>query len=137
MPMTAHRDDAVRRYLLEVQHEADKILATLPEGIHGGASIEGGQVYVDIRGPRLKAFTLVLGGEAPEIVYDASYIQLCLIGEGIAEQVEFLQETVSAIAEFLLSDRLPTQHHSWILKRPYLLFPMADGTQWRLSKFTK
>jgi hypothetical protein len=123
--------------LADVQHEAEKVLATLPEAVLGSARIKDGFVHVDIRAGRLKTFTLVLGSEASEIVYAAEYIQFCLIGEGMEAQIEFTQETISAIAEFLLSDRVPLERTSRIFKRPYLLFPMADGAEWRLSKFRK
>jgi hypothetical protein len=111
------------------------IVSSLPEGVEGAVSIRGNYVYVDIQGPRLAIFTLVLGSEAPEIVYDGQYIRYELIPEGIKEQIEFAEESVNDIVEFLLPDRTLVERKSRIPGRPYLSVPLADGNVWRLKKF--
>ncbi|WP_149956870.1 hypothetical protein [Zafaria cholistanensis] len=92
-------------------------------------------VYADIEGSRLGVFTLVLGSEAPEIVYARRYIKLDLIGEGMDAQIEYAQQSLDSIVEFLLSDRTPAERKSRIFKRPYLSIPMAAADEWKMKKF--
>jgi hypothetical protein len=102
-------DQHVQRYLLDLSRKVEGIVLSLPEGVDGTVTVRENHVYIEIRGPRLEAFTLVLGSEAPEIVYDGQYIRYELIPEGIEEQIDFAKETVDDITEFLLSDRNPVE----------------------------
>jgi hypothetical protein len=128
-------DQDVRSYLSALSREMEGIVSSLPEGVEGTLSIRGNNVYVDIQGPRLAIFTLVLGSEAPEVVYDGQYIRYELIPEGMKEQIEFAEEAVNDIVDFLLSDRTFVERKSRILGRPYLSVPLADDLEWRLKKF--
>ncbi|WCI09178.1 hypothetical protein PJ267_04860 [Arthrobacter sp. OVS8] len=98
----------------------------------GTVSVCDHYVYRIIQGRRLAAFTLVLGSQAPEVVYDGQCIRTQLIPEGMNVQID-LAKNVDNIVEFLLSDRNPVEQepHLW----PTLSMPMADGAVWRLKKF--
>jgi hypothetical protein len=128
-------DQNVQRHLSDLSREVEGIISSLPEGVDGTVSVRGNHVYVEIQGPRLEVFTLVLGSEAPEIVYDSQYIRYELIPGGMEEQIDFARETVDDIAEFLLSDRNPVECKSRFLGRPYLSVPLAGDIQWRFKKF--
>lgn len=128
-------DQNVRRYLLELAREMEKVVSRRPEGVDGTVSVRDHYVYLIIQGRRLAAFTLVLGSEAPEVVYDGQYIRHDAIPGGMEAQFHFAEETADNIVEFLLSDRIPVERKSRILGRPYLSIPMADGVEWRLKKF--
>lgn len=128
-------DPISHRYLSVLAKEIEKILSSLPEGVEGTVSIRDHHVYVDVRGRRLGIFTLVLGSEAPEVVYDGQYIRYELIPGGLEAQIDFVKETMDDIVEFLLSDRILVERKSRFLSRHYLSVPMADGTVWRLKKF--
>jgi hypothetical protein len=128
-------DEKVRRYLSWLSREVEGMLASLPEGVEGATRIRDNHVYAQIQGPRLGTFTLVLGSEAPEIVYDGQYIRHELIGGEREDQTEFAQESADAIMDFLLSGRPLVQGMSRILRRPYVSVPMAEGTVWRMKKF--
>lgn len=90
---------------------------------------------LSLQGRRLAAFTLVLGSESPEVVYDGQYIRYDGIPPGMEAQFDFAKETADNIVEFLLSDRIPVEGKSRVRGRPYLPIPMADGTLWKLKKF--
>ncbi|MFE5839337.1 hypothetical protein [Arthrobacter sp. NPDC056493] len=128
-------DQHVQRYLLDLSRKVEGIVLSLPEGVDGTVTVRENHVYIEIRGPRLEAFTLVLGSEAPEIVYDGQYIRYELIPEGMEEQIDFAKETVDDITEFLLSDRNPVERKSRFLGRAYLSVPLAGDVEWRLKKF--
>jgi hypothetical protein len=128
-------DQNVQRHLSDLSREIEGIISSLPEGVDGTVSVRENHVYVEIQGPRLEVFTLVLGSEAPEIVYDSQYIRYELNPGGMEEQIDFAKETVDDIAEFLLSDRNPIARKSRFLGRPYLSVPLAGGIQWRFKKF--
>lgn len=130
-----NNDQNVRRYLLELAREMEKIVSSLPEGVDGTVSVRDHYVYLIIQGRRLAAFTLVLGSESPEVVYAGQYILYDGIPPGMEAQIDFAKETVDNIVEFLLSDRMPAERKSRILGRPYLSIPMADGIVWNLKKF--
>lgn len=130
-----NNDQKVRRYLSELAREVEKVVSGLPDGVDGTVSVRGHYVYLIVRGPRLAAFTLVLGSESPEIVYDGQYIRYDAIPPGMDAQIDFAKETVDDIVEFVFSGRLPVERKSRILGRPYLSIPMSDGTGWKLKKF--
>lgn len=128
-------DQNVQRNRLELVGVVEEILSRLPEGVEGTVSIRDPYVYLMIQGSRLATFTLVLGSEAPEVVYDGQYIRIELIPPGMEAQFDFAKETADSIVEFLLSDRIPVEGKSRVLGRPYLSIPMAEGTVWKLKKF--
>lgn len=128
-------DQNVRRYLSELARGMEKVVSSLPEGVDGTVSVRDHYVYLIIQCPRLAAFTLVLGSESPEVVYDSEYIRSDAIPPGMEAQIDFAKETADNIAEFLLSNRIPVERKSRILGRPYLSIPMADGIVWNLKKF--
>lgn len=134
--MPSMSDDAkVRRDLSWLSGVVEGMLAGLPDGVVGTTRIRDNHVYAEIKGPRLGTFTLVLGSEAPEIVYDGRYIYHDLIGGEPEDQTEFAQESVDAIVDFLLSGRVPVERKSRVFKRPYLSVPMAGGDEWRMKEF--
>lgn len=125
----------VDRYLSTLLQEVEGFAAKLPPQVEATASIRHRDVYVEVRGPRWETFTLVLGSEAPEIVYDGRYIYHHLIGPGMDEQLEFIQESLDEIAGFILSDKEFTEGKTRILRKPYVSMPLSDGTEWRLHQF--
>ena len=125
----------VHDYLVALARNVEGITSTLPAAVQATVSIRHGHVYTEVRGPRGGTFTLVLGSEAPETVYDGQYIHYHLIGEGMEDQLEHTRETLDAIVDFLLSDRSLTEGTSRILRRRYLSMPLADGTEWRFRWF--
>lgn len=86
-------DQNVRRYLLELAREMEKVVSRRPEGVDGTVSVRDHYVYLIIQGRRLAAFTLVLGSEAPEVVYDGQYIRHDAIPGGMEAQFHFAEET--------------------------------------------
>lgn len=125
----------VDRYLGNLLQEVGGLAAKLPPQVEATASIRGRDVYVEVRGHRWATFTLVLGSEAPEIVYDGQYIHHRLIGPGMDEQLEFTQESLDEIAGFILSDKELTEGKTRILRKPYVSMPLSDGTEWRMHQF--
>lgn len=115
--------------------EAQRIITDLPKNLKGSVDLRGRHVYMGIQGRGLPAFEVVLGSEAPEIVYDAQFIEHATIGSEIEDHFEFARETASAIADFLLSGRKATLHKSRIFRRTYLCVPLSDGTEWTMRKF--
>lgn len=113
--LTMSNDQNMQHYLSNLSRKIEEIVLSLPEGVDGTVSVRENHVYLDIQGPRPEVFTLVLGSEAPEIVYDSQYIRYELIPEGMEEQIDFAKETVDDITEFLLSDRNPVERKSRIL----------------------
>lgn len=103
--------------------------------MEAAASIRHRDVYVEVRGPRWATFTLVLGSEAPEIVYNGQYIYHHLIGPDMDDQLEFIQESVDEFAGFVLSDKELVEGKTRILRKPYVSMPLSDGTEWRLHEF--
>ena len=128
-------DQNVQRHLSDLSSEIEGVISMLPNGVVGRVSVRENHVYVEIQGPRLEVFTLVLGSEAPEIVYGSQYIRYELIPGGMEEQIDFARETVDDIAEILLSDRNPAECKSRFLGRPYLSVSLAGDVEWRLKKF--
>lgn len=128
-------EEKVRRYLSWLAGEVEGIFAGLPDGVDGTTRIRDNHVYAEIKGTRLATFTLVLGSEAPEIVYDGQYIRRDLIGGEPEDQTGFAKESVDAIVDFFLSGRVPVERKSRVFKRPYLSVPMAEGAEWRMKKF--
>lgn len=129
------KEDAPRA-LLEIASEVQRIIADLPEGVKGAVRLRGRHVYMEIQGRELPAFEVVLGSEAPEIVYDAQFIEHATIGCEIEDHFEFARETASEIVDFLLSGRKATLRKSRIFRRTYLCVPLSDGTEWRMRKFS-
>ncbi len=125
----------VDRYLGNLLREVEGLIAKLPPHVEAAASIRHRNVYVEVRGPRWATFTLVLGSEAPEIVYDGRYIHHRLIGDGMDDQLEFIQESLEEIAGFVLSDKELIEGKTRILRKPYVSMPLSDGTEWRLHQF--
>lgn len=123
------------RYLAALLLEVEDRIAKLPAQVEATASIRHRSVYVEVRGPRWATFTLVLGSEAPEIVYDGQFIHHRLIGGGMDDQREFIQESLDEIAGFLLSDKDFTEGKTRFLRKPYLSMPLSDGIEWRLHHF--
>lgn len=129
-------EEDVPRVLLEIASEAQRIVSDLPAGVSGTVDFRGHHVYLELSRPGSPAFEVVLGSEAPEIVYDAQFIRFQLIGSEMEDQVEFMRTTANEIAEFLLSGRAVTVGKSRILKRTYLLVPLSDGREWKMKKFS-
>lgn len=125
----------VDRYLTTLLREVEGLAAKLPPQVEVTASIRHRDVYVEVRGPRWATFTLVLGSEAPEIVYDGRYIHHHLIGDGMDDQLEFIQESLEEISGFVLSDKELTRGKTRILRKPYVSMPLSEGTEWRLHEF--
>jgi hypothetical protein len=125
----------VDRYLGNLLREVEGLIAKLPPQVEATASIRHRNVYVEVRGPRWATFTLVLGSEAPEIVYDGRYIHHQLIGDGMDDQLEFIQESLEEIAGFVLSDKELIEGKTRILRKPYVSMPLSEGTEWRLHQF--
>jgi hypothetical protein len=125
----------VDRYLSTLLQEVEGFAAKLPPQVEVSASIRHRDVYVEVRGPRWATFTLVLGSEAPEIVYDGQYIYHQLIGPDMDDQLEFIQESLDEIAGFVLSDKELAEGKTRILRKPFASMLLSDGTQWRLHQF--
>lgn len=125
----------VDRYLATLVRDVEDLAAKLPPQVEVTASIRHRDVYVEVRGPRWATFTLALGSEAPEIVYDGRYIYHHLIGPGMDDQREFIQESLEEISGFVLSDKELTEGKTRILRKPYVSMPLSDGTEWRLHEF--
>lgn len=123
------------RYLVTLFQAVEGLIARLPPQVEAMASIRHRNVYVEVRGPRWATFTLVLGSEAPEIVYDGQYIHHQLIGPDMDDQLEFIQESLDEIAGFVLRDKELAEGKTRILRKPYLSMPLSDGTEWRLNEF--
>lgn len=70
--------------LLEMVSEVQRIIAELPAGLKGAVDLRGRHVYMEIQVRDSPAFEVVLGSEAPEIVYDEQFIQYKLIGGEIS-----------------------------------------------------
>lgn len=135
-PGRMSNEENVPRALLEIASEARRIVANLPAGVSGAVDFRGRHVYMELSRPGSPAFEVVLGSEAPEIVYDAQFIRFQLIGGETEDQFEFIGTTANEIAEFLLSGRAVTVGKSRILKRTYLRVPLSDGTEWKMKKFS-
>jgi hypothetical protein len=131
----SEKEDAPRA-LLEIVSEAQRIIAELPEGLKGAVDLRARHVYMEIQGRDSPAFEVVLGSEAPEIVYDEQFIQYKLIGGELEDQFEFARTTANQIVEFLLSGRKAALRKSRIFRRTYLCVPLSDGTEWRMKKFS-
>lgn len=58
-------DQKVLNYLAQLKDRVEKITMTLPEDFSGRVYVRRHSVDLDLQGPRLGVFTLVLGGEAP------------------------------------------------------------------------
>lgn len=125
----------VALYLTTLVREVEDLAAKLPSQVEATASIRHGDVYVEVRGPRWATFTLVLGSEAPEIVYDGRFIYHHLIGPGMDDQLEFIQESLEEISGFVLSDKELSRGKTRILREPSVSMPLSDGTEWRLHEF--
>lgn len=125
----------IDRYLSQVADEATKVLGRLPEGFGGEVSLFDHSVQLDIQGPRLKKFTLVLGSEAPEIVYDEQFISYAILSEGLEEEVIFMNEVADEIVEFVQSGKDPLEGKSLIRKRKRLRFEMMEGVVRRFKQF--
>ena len=125
----------VDRYLATLLREVESLAAKLPPQVKATASIRGRSVYVEVRGPRWATFTMVLGSEAPEIVYDGQYIFHQLIGDGMDDQLEFIQESLDEIAGFILSDKELTKGKTRLLRKPYVSMPLSYGPEWRMHQF--
>ncbi|NUL48605.1 hypothetical protein F7P69_25870 [Cellulosimicrobium funkei] len=125
----------VALHLTTLVREVEDLAAKLPSQVEATASIRHGDVYVEVRGPRWATFTLVLGSEAPEIVYDGRFIYHHLIGPGMDDQLEFIQESLEEISGFVLSDKELSRGKTRILREPYVSMPLSDGTEWRLHEF--
>jgi hypothetical protein len=123
--------------LLEIMSEVKRIIAELPEGLKGAVYPRARHVYMEIQGRELPAFEVVLGSEAPEIVYDEQFIQHKSIGGVLEDHFEFARTTANQIVEFLLSGRKATLRKSRIFRRTYLCVPLSDGTEWRMKKFSE
>jgi hypothetical protein len=113
----------VDRYLGTLLREVEGLAAKLPPQVEATASIRHRNVYVEVRGSRWATFTLVLGSEAPEIVYDGRYIYYRLIGPGMDEQLEFTQESLEEISGLILSDKELTEARPEFCARPMCLCP--------------
>lgn len=134
-PWTVIESAEVHDYLVALARNVEGITSKLPAAVQATVSIRHGAVYAEVRGPRWGTFTLVLGGEAPETVYDGQYIHYHLIGHGMEDQLEHARQTLDEVVDFLLSDRIPTEGTSRILRRRYLSMPLADGGKWRFRWF--
>ena len=128
-------DQKVLEYPTQLKALVEKIITTLPEEISGRVYIRKNYVCIDLRGSRLGVFTLVLGSEAPELIYDERYIGFRTIPEGIDEVIEFGEETIDDVAAFILSEDPLVEHKSRIFRRPYVCIPMTCGPEWKLKKF--
>ena len=122
--------------LVEIASEVQRIIDDLPEGVSGAMDLCKHHVHMKLQGPKSLAFDVVLGGEAPDIVYDSRFIERATIGSDIEEHFEFARETASEIVDFILSGRKATERKSRIFGRTYLHVPLADGTEWKMKKFS-
>ncbi|MEE1621777.1 hypothetical protein ACQ7DA_11485 [Zafaria sp. J156] len=122
------------RSLPDMLERAAQIAASVPDKVTARAHLYRTVVVIDVEGPRLGAFALVLAEEAPEIVYDDQYVRFQTVPEGVDELLVFAQESIEKIVEFLLSERSPVERTSRILRRTYGSIPIDDGTSWRLKQ---
>lgn len=129
-------DQKVLSYLTQVKGLVDKTIMTLPEDFNGQAYIRKHHVHLDLQGPRLGLFTLVLGSEAPELVYDEQYIGFQMIPGSLDEIIGFTEETIHDVTAFILSEEPLVVHKSSIFRRPYLCIPSSYGPEWKLKKFS-
>lgn len=109
---------------------------TLPEDISGRAYDRKRSIQLDLQGPRLGVFTLVLGSESPELVYDERYFGYQSIPEVLDEVIEFAEETIDDVASFVLSSEPLVVRESSIFRRSYLCMPSNHGRQWKLKRFS-
>lgn len=131
------RDDPkVLNYLALLRARVEEVIMTLPEDISGRAYDRKHSIQLDLQGPRLGVFTLVLGSESPELVYDERYIGYQTIPEGLDEVIEFAEETIDDVASFVLSSEPPVVRESSIFRRSYLCMPSNHGRQWKLKRFS-
>ncbi|GAB3538120.1 hypothetical protein GCM10027403_23720 [Arthrobacter tecti] len=122
--------------LLEIASEVQRIVDNLPDGVIGTTYLRGHHVYMKLQGQGSPAFEVVLGSEAPEIVYDAQFIEHTTIDSDIEDHFEFARETASQIVDFILSKRKATLRKSRIFGRPFLCVPLSDGSEWKMKKFS-
>jgi hypothetical protein len=122
--------------LVKIASEVQRIIDDLPEGVSGAMDLRKHHVYMKIQGRDSPAFEVVLGSEAPEIVYDGQFIQYGFIGGELEDHFEFARETASEIVDFILSKRKATERKSRIFGRTHLHVPLSDGTEWKMKKFS-
>lgn len=129
-------DQKVLNYLAQLKALVEKVIMTLPEGVSGRVYVRKHSVDLDLQGPRLGVFTLVLGGEAPELVYDEQYVGFRTIPEGLDAVIEFAEETIDDVATFVLSSQPLLVHKIPIFRRSYLCIPSNHGPEWKLKRFS-
>ncbi|HJX78742.1 hypothetical protein [Glutamicibacter sp.] len=129
-------DQKALNYLAQLKDQVEKITMTLPEDFSGRVYVRRHSVVLDLQGPRLGVFTLVLGGEAPELVYDEQYVGLRTIPAGLDEVIEFAEETIDDVATFVLSSQPLVVYKSPIFRRSYLCIPSNHGPEWKLKRFS-
>lgn len=129
-------DSQLLCYLSQLKNRMEKVIMTLPKELNGLAYIRQNFVHVELQGQRLGVFTLVLGSEAPELVYDGRYIGHRTIPSGLDAVVEFAEEAIDDVAAFILGTEPLVEHRTTILRRAYLRIPSNHGPEWKLKIFT-
>jgi hypothetical protein len=130
-------NEKASRYLARLMESVERIMPELPVGVEGHVYMHGHSVCVDLKGDNLGVFTLVLGSEAPELLYDHRYYDIRTVPEGLDETVEFAQETFREISRFILQGGPVTELKTRILRRPYIPIPRLYGPDWRLTKIRR
>lgn len=129
-------DQKVLDYLTQLKDQIEKVIITLPDDVSGRVYVRKHYVQLDLQGPRLGIFKLVLGGEAPELVYDDRYIGFRMIPEGPNEVMEFAEKTIDDVATFILSREPLVDYKSPVFRRSYICIPSNYGPEWKLKRFS-
>lgn len=130
-------NEKASRYLARLKDSVERIIPELPVGVAGHVYMHGHSVRVDLKGDNLGVFTVVLGSEAPELLYDNRYYDIRTVPEGLDETIEFAQETFREISRFILQGGPVTEQKSRILRRPYIPIPRLYGPDWRLTRLRR
>lgn len=128
-------DPKILNYLTQLKVLVQNVIMTLPKNVSGRVYIRENYVHIDLQGPRLGIFTLVLGSEAPELIYDDRYIGFRMIPEGLDKLIEFTEETMDDVATFILSAQPLADYKSTLLRRSYVCIPSNYGPEWKLKRF--
>ncbi|MFJ2468587.1 hypothetical protein [Glutamicibacter sp. NPDC087583] len=129
-------DQKVLDYLAQLKDQVGKVIINLPKEISSQVYVCKHHIHIDLQGPRLSVFTLVLGGEAPELVYDGRYIGFRTIPAGLDEVMEFTEETIDDVATFVLSTKPLLAHKSSVFRRAFICIPSNHGPEWKLKQFS-
>ena len=129
-------DQKVLDYLAQLKDQVGKVIINLPKEISAQVYVCKHHVHLDLQSHRLSFFTLVVGGEAPELVYDGRYMGFRTIHEGLDEVMEFVEETIDDVATFVLSTKPLLAHKRSVFRRAFICIPSNHGAEWKLKQFS-